>query len=139
MARDVLLDTGPIVATLDRNDHWHARCAAAWQTILDRCVTTEAVVTEACHMVQRGGAAAALPLDFLLAAQIPILGLETGLHRHAASLMSRYADAPMDYADATLVALGDALDIGSVMTTDRRGFGAYRRSRGGAFRLLPGP
>ena len=139
VARDVLLDTGPIVATLDRTDQWHARCAAALETVLDRCVTTEAVVTEACHLLQRGGAAAALPLEFLLAAQIPILGLEPGLHRHAARLMDRYADVPMDYADATLVALSDALDLSTVITTDRRGFGAYRKSRGKSFELLPPP
>lgn len=137
MPRDVLLDTGPIVATLDRSDQWHAPCAAAWEAVLDRCVTTEAVVTEACHLVQRGGASAALPLEFLLAAEIPILGLEPGLHRHAARLMNRYADVPMDYADAALVALSEALDLHTVMTTDRRGFVAYRRAGGTGFDLLP--
>ena len=137
MTRDVLLDTGPIVATLDRGDQWHLSCAAAWETVLDRCVTTEAVVTEACYLVQRGGATAALPLEFLLAAEVPILSLEPGLHRHAARLMNRYADLPMDYADASLVALADALDLGTVVTTDRRGFSAYRRSRGAGFEILP--
>ena len=137
MARDVLLDTGPIVATLDAQDQWHARCVAAWQTLLDRCVTTEAVVTEACYLLGRGAGAGALPLEFLLSAQVPILGLETTLQRQAAHLMRRYADVPMDYADAGLVALADALDLRSVFTTDRRGFGAYRRSRGASFNLLP--
>lgn len=137
MARDVLLDTGPLVATLDAADQWHARCAPLWDIYLDRCVTTEAVVTEACHFLQRGGGSAALPVEFLLAAAIPIVGLETGLQRHAARLMRRYADVPMDYADASLVALADALNLGAVATTDRRGFGAYRRSRGEGFEILP--
>lgn len=137
VARDVLLDTGPIVATLDAQDQWHARCVAAWETLLDRCVTTEAVITEACHFLGRGGGAGALPLEFLLTAQVPILSLEAGLQRQAAQLMRRYADVPMDYADASLVALADALDIRSVFTTDRRGFGAYRRPRGASFILLP--
>jgi uncharacterized protein len=138
VARDVLLDTGPIVATLDAGDQWHARCIELWDTVLDRCLTIEAVVTEACHLVGRGKAAAALPLEFLLAAGIPIVGLELGLQRHAARLMDRYGRLPMDYADAGLVALADALNLTRVFTTDRRGFGTYRRARGGRFEVLPG-
>jgi predicted nucleic acid-binding protein len=137
LARDMLLDTGPIVATLDAGDQWHARCVDLWDTVLDRCLTTEAVVTEACHLVGRGKASAALPLEFLLAAGIPIVGLESGLQRHAARLMNRYGRLPMDYADAGLVALADALNVTSVFTTDRRGFGTYRRTRGGRFEVLP--
>ena len=135
--RNVLLDTGPIVAALDGSDQWHVGCVDAWRIVANRCVTTEAVVTEACHLVQRGGSSAALPLEFLLAAQIPILALDTPLHRYAARLMARYADTPMDYADASLVALADALQLDTVFTTDRRGFTVYRRSSGTGFEILP--
>ena len=135
--RDVLLDTGPIVAALDGNDQWHASCRDTWQHIADRCITTEAVVTEACHLVHRGGASASLPLEFLLAARIPILGLELALHRHAARLMVRYKSLPMDYADAGLVALADALRLEIIFTTDRRGFGVYRKATGTGFELVP--
>jgi predicted nucleic acid-binding protein len=135
--RDVLLDTGPLVAVLDARDQWHARCVAAWPDVIDRCLTTEAVVTEASHLVVRGGGGAELPLEFLLAAGIPILGLEVGGQRRAAVLMKRYADVPMDYADATLVALAEALHISRVFSTDRRGFTAYRRQRQGTFTLVP--
>ena len=135
--RDVLVDTGPLVAILDSRDQWHAGCAATWPDVIERCVTTEAVLTEASHLVLRGGGAAEVPLDFLLAAGIPILGLETAGQRRAAALMRRYADIPMDYADATLVALAEALRITQVFTLDRRGFAAYRRHDAGAFALLP--
>jgi predicted nucleic acid-binding protein len=135
--RDVLLDTGPLVAVLDARDQWHSRCAAAWPDLIARCVTTEAVVTEACHLTGRGGGPAAAPLDFLLMAEIPILGLETGGHRRAASLMRQYAKVPMDFTDASLVALGEALGVETVFTTDWRGFSAYRPSRSDRFTLLP--
>ncbi|MFQ6046240.1 MAG: hypothetical protein ACE5PT_07765, partial [Gemmatimonadales bacterium] len=69
-------DTGPLVAALDRSDQWHERCTDVWPELIERCLTTEAVLTEASHLVERGGAPAALPLEFLLAAGIPILGLE---------------------------------------------------------------
>ncbi|CAN5157844.1 PIN domain-containing protein [soil metagenome] len=135
--RDILLDTGPIVATLDASDQWHRSCADAVTELIERCITTEAVVTEACHMVGRGRARASLVLDFLLDADVPILALDRPAVRHAARLMDRYATVPMDFADAALVTLADALQLGEVLTTDRRGFRAYRPASGKAFRLYP--
>ena len=137
LARDLLLDTGPLVAALNARDQWHARCVAIWPEVIHRCLTTEAVVAEACHLVLRGAGPAHAPLDFLLSAGIPIVGLETAGHRRAASLMGHYAAVPIDFADASLVALGEALGITSVFTTDRRGFFAYRPPRGKRFKLLP--
>jgi predicted nucleic acid-binding protein len=133
----VLLDTGPLVAVLDAADQWHDRCVAAWHELAGRCLTTEAVVTEASHLVARGGAPAALPLEFLLAVGIPIVALEQPGHEHAVQLMNRYGNFPMDYADATLVVVADALKLTNVLTTDRKGFRAYRRAGSSAFVLHP--
>jgi predicted nucleic acid-binding protein len=122
---------------LDAADQWHARCVTAWHDLADRCLTTEAVLTEASHLVARGGAAAALPLELLLAVGVPIVDLEPAGHEQATWLMNRYRDVPMDYADATLVVVADALKLGAVLTTDRRGFRAYRRASGPAFVVHP--
>ena len=46
--------------------------------------------------------------------------------REAAALMERSADTPMDFADATLLLLAEALDVQHVLTLDRRGFAVYR-------------
>ena len=135
--RDLLLDTGPLVAVLDAHDQWHEDCLAAWPELIDRCLTVEAVVTEACHLVLRGGGPAHVPLDFLLAAEIPVLGLEVAGHHRASSLMRQYAKLPMDFADACLVAVSEALHLSKVFTTDRRGFGAYRPPRGKHFTMIP--
>jgi predicted nucleic acid-binding protein len=125
------------VAVLDAADQWHTRCVSAWHELAGRCLTTEAVVTEASHLVARGGASAALPLEFLLAVGVPIIALETPGHEHAVWLMNRYHDVPMDYADATLVVVAEALKLSTVLTTDRRGFRAYRRASGAVFALQP--
>jgi uncharacterized protein len=122
---------------LDAADQWHERCADAWPELADRCLTTEAVVTEASHLVSRGGAPGHLPLEFLLAVGVPIVAIEPAGHAHAVRLMTRYRDVPMDYADATLVVVADALRLGTVVTTDRRGFRAYRRADGAAFIVKP--
>jgi predicted nucleic acid-binding protein len=135
--RDLLLDTGPIVATLDSSDQWHDLCATAVTEQIDRCVTTEAVVAEACYLLQRGRARSSLVLDFLLDADVPVLALDRAALRHAARLMDRYAKVPMDFADAALVTLADGLQLTDVLTIDRRGFRAYRPASGKAFRIIP--
>lgn len=135
--RDILLDTGPIVATLDPRDQWHSVCVGAIERDAERCITSEAVVTEACYFAGRTGRRGAVVLDFLLELGIPVLSIETGGLRTCARLMDRYANVPMDFADGTLVALAEVFGIETVITTDRRGFAAYRASTGGSFRVLP--
>ena len=133
----MLLDTGPLVAALDARDQWHDACLAQWPDLIARCVTTEAVLTEACHLVARAGAAPQLPVDFALAAGIPIVSLDHPAHKRVSTLMAKYASVPMDYADATLVAVAEALSIKTVFTLDRRGFRSYRIGGSGRFTILP--
>ena len=85
----------------------------------------------------RGRARASLVMDFLLDAEVPILSLDRAAVRHAARLMDRYIAVPMDFADAALVTLADALEVNSVLTTDRRGFRAYLPASGKPFKLYP--
>ncbi len=54
----------------------------------------------------------------------------------AAELMAKYADTPMDFADATLVLLAEELGVMDILTLDRRGFSTYRTGKGKAFRLV---
>ena len=135
--RDVLLDTGPIVATLDPRDQWHGVCIGAIERYADRCVTSEAVVTEACYFASRTGRSGAVVLDLLLDLGIPIVSIEHRGLRTCARLMDRYANVPMDFADATLVALAEVFEIRTVVSLDRRGFGVYRSALGGGFRVVP--
>ena len=60
--RNVLLDTGPLVALLDRSERSHQRCIDFLRTLEGRLVTTEPVLTEALYLLQaaRGGPAAGL-------------------------------------------------------------------------------
>jgi hypothetical protein len=52
-------------------------------------------------------------------------------------LLDKYADLPMDFADATLVALAEELDCNSVLTTDRVDFSVYRIKGRKPFRIVP--
>ena len=51
--------------------------------------------------------------------------------------MEKYGDVPMDYADATLVALGEEIASNVVFTLDRPGFSTYRLNQRKAFQIVP--
>ena len=61
--------------------------------------------------------------------------MEWELHE-AVALMEKYADTPMDFADATLVLLAEDLDVDEILTLDRRGFSVFRIARRRPFRLV---
>jgi predicted nucleic acid-binding protein len=135
--RTWLVDTGPFVAYLDRTDPRHARVAERLDAFTGLLVTTGAVVTEVMHFLKdaRGGPAAFAEL--LVAADARVV--ETTQPSElvmAVRLMTKYADTPMDYADATLVMLAGELGVTDVLTLDVRGFSTYRTVRGKSFRLV---
>lgn len=132
-----LVDTGPLVAYLDAGDVAHAAVAARLDGFSGRLLTTHAVVTEAMHLVGDDPDGPSALAQFLIATNAEIAGaLGPADLTSAVQLMRKYADTPMDYADATLVLLAAASGILDILTLDRRGFRTYRTSRGRAFRLV---
>ena len=132
-----LIDTGPFVAYVDRTDSAHERVVAALETFTGQLVTTGAVITEVMYFLSEvpGG-----PIAFaeLLSASNTRIAESADPTRIlvAAQLMDKYADTPMDFADATLVLLGEELGVSNILTLDRRGFSTYRTGNGKAFRLV---
>lgn len=133
-----LIDTGAILALLDRDDRWHERCRAVFTSLRFPLATSAAVLAELFHLVGdrprevdaawgffRSGAVSVLPIDD---ADLP--ALET--------LMRRYADRPMDFADATLVHLAERESLVSVFTVDHADFETYRIGGRRRFRVVPG-
>lgn len=135
-----LIDTGPCVAYFDRRDVFHEQVAAILDPFTGQLLTTPAVVTEVMHFL---GDAPDGPLafaDFLTSADVRLIGLgDTQEVAAAARLMRRYADTPMDFADATLVQVAGATGVTDVLTLDRRGFSTYRTESGRRFRLVLPP
>lgn len=131
-----LLDTGPIVAFLDASDSQHTVVADALESFDGRLVTTTAVIVEAMHLLGSIRTGPALAVEFLTSSRTEIHEFSSiGDLVQAVELMEKYADTPMDFADATLVMLGTRLKIYDVCTLDRRGFRSYRIGRR-AFRLV---
>ena len=135
-----LLDTGALVAYLDASDPAHDRVVDALGDFSGRLHTTSAVVTEAMHLVAEHSSGPELLVDLLTSTQTQIAEMMRPAHlRAAVALMTKYADTPMDFADATLVLIAEELAVIDILTLDRRGFSTYRTPGGKAFRLILKP
>jgi hypothetical protein len=137
VAGELLLDTGGLVSLLDRRQRHHAahaRFFTAWERPV---VSTEAVLTEATHLLGRMAHGREACLDFFLSGGAVLVPSTRASLRRSRELVTKYADLPMDYADATLVALAEELDTDLVLTTDRRDFGLYRIRGRRRFEIVP--
>jgi predicted nucleic acid-binding protein len=132
-----LIDTGPLVAYLDASEPSHDCVSQSLDGFSGPLATSGAVITEAMHFLGdvRGGAAALAELVRRSGMRVYDVCQPADL-KEAAALMDRYADTPMDFADATLVLLARALATKDVLTLDRRGFYTYRTADGKAFKLV---
>ena len=65
-------------------------------------------------------------LDFIMLGGAELVPLSPALLKRCAALMAKYADSPMDLADATLVALAEERGISCIVTLDRKDFSVYR-------------
>lgn len=100
-------------------------------------MTSSAVITEAMYLVspvQEGPRSLAALVDDS-AMEVYDLSRPPELHV-AAALMEKYADTPMDFADATLVLMAEALHLEEVFTLDFRGFATYRTRDGRPLRSV---
>lgn len=134
-----LIDTGPLVAYLDATDPWHGAVARRLDDFKGDLVTTSAVITEAMHFVSSVRNGPRQLAELLAKSRTRVYDLcRPPEIVEAVRLMEKYADTPMDFADATLVLLAEALDLRDVLTLDRRGFSTYRTRRRQGLRLVLG-
>ena len=132
-----LLDTGPCVAYFDRRDAGHGQVADVLEAFTGQLLTTPAVVTEVMHFLSESADGPSAFAEFLTAAGVRLAGVQSADDVAAAArLMRKYADTPMDFADATLVALAEKSGVTDILTLDRRGFSTYRTTAGRRFRLV---
>jgi len=124
MARNVLVDTGFLVALLSRRDGNHQWAAAQSQRFPPPWSTCEAVLSEAFHLLEAHGAPALAAL-LRRRAVLPTFALGEDFER-TLKLMEKYADVPMGLADACLVRMTEALADPVLLTTDTD-FRIYRR------------
>jgi predicted nucleic acid-binding protein len=124
----IIADTGFWIALADKKDKHHRQANHFAKTTAERLITTYPVMTEVCHRsLQRQGVQA--QINFIKMYQFgafDVFEIPKKDKDRLFLLMQKYADLPMDLADASLVLLAEQLGHGRILSTDKRDFHTYR-------------
>ena len=126
MTRNVIIDTGPLVAFVDRKDSYHAWALATWDGIEPPLLTCEPVLSEACFLLQNLSDGPATVMELV---ERGVIAVKFDVESEAARirrLLTRYANVPMSLADACLVRMTELWSRGSLLTLDAD-FRIYRK------------
>jgi len=134
--KPVLLDTGVIVALLDRSEKFHKACAQTVREVEAPLVTCEAVITESCYLLRNLSGASEAVIENITAGifQVPFqLSRDTA---GVKQVLRKYKDRKIDLADACLIRLADQFGTADILTLDQD-FTIYRWGKNKPFRMLP--
>lgn len=121
----ILIDAGPLIALFDRDDAYHEKAIQTLQENPSPLISTWPVLTEVMHMLDFNSKT---QMDFLRWVEngaLQIAQLEKEDLLEISRLMQKYADQPMDFADASLVCLAERESLNTVISFDRD-FKIYR-------------
>ncbi len=131
-----LVDAGPLVALVDADDQHHTSCVETLKRIREPLGTVWPAFTEAMYLVAGLTAQEAL-WEMLSRGVFRILPLTTSDGPRMRELMKKYADLPMDLADAALVHVAERDRIQRIFTTDKKDFAIYRLHDRSQFTTIP--
>lgn len=118
MSPRAILDTGPLVASLNRQETQHEWALQQFRNTESPLLTCEAVLSEACFLVHHRQSAVRTILEFVARGVIRIpFRVETEATA-VSKLLTRYANVPMSLADACLVRMAELNDDSPVLTLD---------------------
>jgi uncharacterized protein len=135
--RRVLVDTGPLVAILSRDDEHHETCVQALREMPGPLFSCWPVITEAAWLLRSSSRVVQQlmqSLDGTFLELFPLAGSESAA---IAAVMKRYEDIRPQLADAALVYLAERERIDTVFTLDHRDFSIYRSSKKRSFHIVP--
>ena len=126
MKRNVILDTGPLVALIDGKDRHHAWTLRQWADIEPPLLTCESVISEACFLLGRIRVGSSTVLE-MLSRKVIRLSFRLGDNAtQVGALLQKYSNVPMSVADACLVRMSEQEPDSEILTLDSD-FRIYRR------------
>jgi len=135
----LILDTGPLYASLDRSDQDHVACRALIEGAHEALVIPAPVLVEVDHWIQQRlnpGVLVALLADIEAGAYV-VADLVREDYTRIRELCDRYADADIGFVDAAVLAIVERLGESKLATLDRRHFGLLRPRHLESIELLP--
>ena len=136
----LIVDSGTFLALANPRDKHHQRARSVMSGVREPLITTTPVLTETSDLLlARLGSEALLRFVSSWAnGAFELFELSSSHAPRVAALMKKYADLPMDLADASLVILAEALGHGRILSTDQRDFRSYRWKNRNPFQNLLG-
>ncbi|MDQ7086078.1 MAG: PIN domain-containing protein [Sulfurovum sp.] len=118
LLKNILIDTGPIVALLNRRDKHHKRVLAFTQNYSGKFITTWSVITEATHLLRHSIQAQLNLLEWIRRGGIEIVQIEKNDIERMLTLTKKYSDLPMNLVDCSLIIVAEKLDIKELISID---------------------
>jgi len=122
----ILIDAGPLIATVKRDDQHHAACVTALRTMREPMGTVWPVLTEVMYLLGKTPGAQESVWKLIERGAVQILPLGPEDVPRIRELMLTYADLPMDWADAALVRVAEREGTREFFTVDKKDFAVYR-------------
>jgi predicted nucleic acid-binding protein len=122
----ILIDAGPLIALFDKDDKDHGGILHFIKENRCNYISTLAVFTEVSHMLMKFNVRA-LPDFYRWVTYKGVIISDINQHDipRILELTEKYADLPMDFADATLVVTAEKTGIREIISLDRD-FDVYR-------------
>jgi hypothetical protein len=136
----LILDTGPLYASLDRSDADHSGCRRLIEGAAEPLVIPAPVLVEVDYWIHtrlHSGALTAL-LDDITAGAYQVEELQLDDYRRVRELCDRYAGADIGFVDAAVLSVVERLGEDKLATLDERHFRTLRPRHVDTLRLLPG-
>jgi predicted nucleic acid-binding protein len=135
-APGALLDTGPLVALLSRNDADHAHAVRLFDQCQAPLRTCESVLAEACFLLRKVDARGPAEVAALGQRGLFTIGLAVAQHwPNIETLLTKYADRPISLADACLIRMAEQYNEPRILSFDTD-FDVYRWGRNRRFDRL---
>ena len=138
MKRQVILDTGPLVAFLNGRDRYHRWSILQWGQIAPPLLTCEAVLSESCFLLRAVEGGQVAVLELLKRGILNVALRIDDSTKQITRLLRKYSDVPMSLADACLVRISELYSESPILTLDND-FKIYRKNKRQVIPLLSPP
>jgi uncharacterized protein len=133
----ILIDAGPLVALVDADDQYHEKCVDCLKNLREPLVTVWPPLIEAVYLLGDLPRAREAVWEMLARGVVQLLRLDLADIPRIRELMTKYADRPMDLADAALVRVAEREGIRKVFAVDRSDLSVYRLHGRVALAIIP--